>query len=120
MGHRGSQRSHARYREVPPALLDDLAAHHPLTVKFRARAATAASQKPATTSGLTMAARVSLRGAAVPRSPMIHRVADQPADLSQEALAKAVNAARDAFDLAGDLDALARATTEHLGDRSPG
>jgi hypothetical protein len=35
--------------------------HHPLTVKVRARAATTASQKPATTSGLTMAARVSLR-----------------------------------------------------------
>ena len=29
MGHRGSQRSHGRYREVPPALLDDLAALDP-------------------------------------------------------------------------------------------
>jgi phenylalanyl-tRNA synthetase alpha chain len=46
-------------------------------------------------------------------------VADQPVDLSEEALAKVVSAARHAFDLAGDLDALARAKTEHLGDRSP-
>ena len=47
------------------------------------------------------------------------RVADQPIDLSEEALTKAVSAARHAFDLASDLDALARAKTEHLGDRSP-
>ena len=47
------------------------------------------------------------------------RVADQPIDLSDEALAKVVSAARHAFDLACDLDALARAKTEHLGDRSP-
>ena len=47
------------------------------------------------------------------------RVADQPVDLSDEALTKQVSAARHAFDLAGDLDALARAKTEHLGDRSP-
>ena len=48
------------------------------------------------------------------------RVADQPLDLSEEALARAVSAARRAFDLASsDLDALARAKTEHLGDRSP-
>jgi phenylalanyl-tRNA synthetase alpha chain len=46
-------------------------------------------------------------------------VADQPADLSEEALTKAVSAARHAFDLVADLDALARAKTEHLGDRSP-
>ena len=45
-------------------------------------------------------------------------MADQ-ADLSEEALAKAVSAARDAFGLAGDLDALARTKTEHLGDRAP-
>jgi phenylalanyl-tRNA synthetase alpha chain len=51
---------------------------------------------------------------------MVHGVTRQPVDLSQEALAKAVSAARDAFDLAGDLDALAHPTTEHLGDRSPG
>ncbi|BCO36057.1 phenylalanine--tRNA ligase subunit alpha [Mycobacterium heckeshornense] len=47
---------------------------------------------------------------------------DQPVDpsiVSPEALTKAVNAARQAFALAGDLDALARAKTEHLGDRSP-
>jgi phenylalanyl-tRNA synthetase alpha chain len=47
------------------------------------------------------------------------RVADQPIDLSEEALTKVVSAARHAFDLAGDLDGLARAKTEHLGDRSP-
>ena len=46
-------------------------------------------------------------------------MADQPIDLSEEALTKAVSAARHAFDLAADLDALARAKTEHLGDRSP-
>jgi phenylalanyl-tRNA synthetase alpha chain len=46
-------------------------------------------------------------------------VADQPIDLADEALTKAVSAARHAFDLAADLDALARARTEHLGDRSP-
>ena len=51
------------------------------------------------------------------------RVGDQPVDLSllspEESLTKAVNAARQAFALADDLDALARAKTEHLGDRSP-
>jgi phenylalanyl-tRNA synthetase alpha chain len=47
------------------------------------------------------------------------RVADQPIDLSELALTKAVSAARHAFDSASDLDALARAKTEHLGDRSP-
>jgi phenylalanyl-tRNA synthetase alpha chain len=46
-------------------------------------------------------------------------VADQPRDLSEEALAKVVSAAEHAFDLAADLDTLARAKTEHLGDRSP-
>ncbi len=46
---------------------------------------------------------------------------DQPdsSGLSQDALATAVAAAREAFEQAGDLDALARAKTEHLGDRSP-
>jgi phenylalanyl-tRNA synthetase alpha chain len=44
-------------------------------------------------------------------------VADQ-ADLSEETLTKAVSAARHAFDLSADLDALATAKTEHLGDRS--
>ena len=46
---------------------------------------------------------------------------DQPdsSGLSQDALATAVRAARQAFELAGDLDALARAKTEHLGDKSP-
>ncbi|MCX2934136.1 phenylalanine--tRNA ligase subunit alpha [Mycobacterium sp. CVI_P3] len=44
---------------------------------------------------------------------------EQPVDLSQESLTKAVSAARHAFELAADLDALARAKTEHLGDRSP-
>ncbi|MGB3480696.1 MAG: phenylalanine--tRNA ligase subunit alpha [Mycobacterium sp.] len=40
-------------------------------------------------------------------------------ELSEEALTKAVSAASDAFGLAGDLEALARAKTEHLGDKSP-
>ena len=44
---------------------------------------------------------------------------DQPVDLSLEALTAAVNAARQAFAGAADLDALALAKTEHLGDRSP-
>ena len=44
---------------------------------------------------------------------------DQPVDLSPEALAQAVSAAREAFTRAGDLDTLARVKTEHLGDRSP-
>src|SRR6202012_5560956 len=47
------------------------------------------------------------------------RVVDQPVDLSPEALTAAVDAARQAFAAAADLDALARAKTEHLGDRSP-
>src|ERR1700730_6379411 len=47
------------------------------------------------------------------------RVADQPIEVSDETLTKAVSAARHAFDLASDLDGLARAKTEHLGDRSP-
>ncbi|HNM84945.1 MAG: phenylalanine--tRNA ligase subunit alpha [Mycobacterium sp.] len=41
------------------------------------------------------------------------------ADLSEDALTAAVDAARAAFAAAGDLDELARAKTEHLGDRSP-
>ena len=50
------------------------------------------------------------------------RVVEQP--LSQDALASeelnaAVGASRRAFAAAGDLDALARAKTDHLGDRSP-
>ena len=47
------------------------------------------------------------------------RVADQAGDLSEESLTKAVSAAQHAFDLATNLDELARAKTEHLGDRSP-
>ncbi|WP_208300621.1 phenylalanine--tRNA ligase subunit alpha [Mycobacterium sp. DL592] len=39
--------------------------------------------------------------------------------LSQDSLTGAVAAARQAFGQAGDLDALARAKTEHLGDRAP-
>jgi phenylalanyl-tRNA synthetase alpha chain len=39
--------------------------------------------------------------------------------LSPEALTAAVDAARKAFAAAADLEALARAKTEHLGDRSP-
>lgn len=38
--------------------------------------------------------------------------------LSPDALAKAIGAAQHAFSAAGDLDALARAKTDHLGDRS--
>ncbi|MBW0018935.1 MAG: phenylalanine--tRNA ligase subunit alpha [Mycobacterium sp.] len=44
---------------------------------------------------------------------------DQPVDLSPEALAKAVSAAKEAIALADDLEALARVKTERLGDRSP-
>ena len=44
---------------------------------------------------------------------------DQPVDLSPEALAEAVDAARQAIGLAETLDALALVKTEHLGDRSP-
>jgi phenylalanyl-tRNA synthetase alpha chain len=50
------------------------------------------------------------------------RVGAQPPSteaLSPEALTAAVDAARHAFATAADLDALARAKTEHLGDRSP-
>jgi phenylalanyl-tRNA synthetase alpha chain len=46
-------------------------------------------------------------------------VGDQPVDLSPEALAEAVDAARQAIGLAETLDALAHIKTEHLGDRSP-
>lgn len=45
-------------------------------------------------------------------------MADQPVDLSPEALTEAVDAARQAFDAAADLAALARAKTVHLGDRA--
>nr|WP_313774341.1 phenylalanine--tRNA ligase subunit alpha [Mycobacterium sp.] len=41
------------------------------------------------------------------------------AELSEEALINAVIVARQSFEAAADLDALARAKTEHLGDRSP-
>ncbi|CAN5364492.1 phenylalanine--tRNA ligase subunit alpha [soil metagenome] len=43
----------------------------------------------------------------------------QAPDLGEEALTKAVSAAGHAFGLASDLDALARAKTEQLGDKSP-
>jgi phenylalanyl-tRNA synthetase alpha chain len=47
-------------------------------------------------------------------------VAEHPEDLlSQESLTTAVSAARHAFAAAADLDALAHAKTEHLGDRAP-
>jgi phenylalanyl-tRNA synthetase alpha chain len=47
-------------------------------------------------------------------------VGEQAADLlSQDSLTDAVSAARQAFGQAGDLDALAKAKTEHLGDRAP-
>ena len=41
------------------------------------------------------------------------------ADLSEDALGAAVDAARDAFAAAANLDDLARAKTDHLGDRAP-
>ncbi len=44
---------------------------------------------------------------------------DQAVDLSPQALAEAVNAARQAIGLAESLDGLAHIKTEHLGDRSP-
>ncbi|MBY0441855.1 MAG: phenylalanine--tRNA ligase subunit alpha [Mycobacteriaceae bacterium] len=44
---------------------------------------------------------------------------EQRVDLSDESLTEATTAARQAFALAADLDALARAKTEYLGDRSP-
>ncbi|ORJ57860.1 phenylalanine--tRNA ligase subunit alpha [Mycobacterium simiae] len=44
---------------------------------------------------------------------------EQPVDLSPEALAEVVNAARQAIRRAETLDALAHVKTDHLGDRSP-
>ncbi|MBS4729660.1 phenylalanine--tRNA ligase subunit alpha [Mycobacterium sp. SM1] len=49
-------------------------------------------------------------------------MSDHPLDLtllSPESLTEAVDAARQAFACAADLETLARAKTEHLGDRSP-
>jgi phenylalanyl-tRNA synthetase alpha chain len=51
-------------------------------------------------------------------------VGEQPVEgvhdpVSQDALTVAVDAARHDFEAATDLDALARAKTEHLGDRAP-
>jgi phenylalanyl-tRNA synthetase alpha chain len=46
-------------------------------------------------------------------------VAEQGEELSEVALTAAVDAARLAFEQAADLDALARAKTEHLGDKAP-
>ena len=44
---------------------------------------------------------------------------EHPDEMSQDALANVVDAARRAFDGSADLDGLARAKTDHLGDRSP-
>ena len=44
---------------------------------------------------------------------------EHPDEMSQDALANVVDAARRAFAGSADLDALARAKTDHLGDRSP-
>ncbi len=44
---------------------------------------------------------------------------DQPVDLSPQGLANVVKLAHQAFASADNLEALARAKTEHLGDRSP-
>jgi phenylalanyl-tRNA synthetase alpha chain len=46
-------------------------------------------------------------------------VPEQLSDLSEHALTDAVDAARQAFEGAADLEALARAKTEHLGDKAP-
>ena len=46
-------------------------------------------------------------------------MAEQGEELSEVALTAAVDAARLAFEQAADLDALARAKTEHLGDKAP-
>ncbi|SHV68168.1 phenylalanine--tRNA ligase subunit alpha [Mycolicibacterium phocaicum] len=46
-------------------------------------------------------------------------MAEQGEELSEAALTAAVDAARLAFEQAADLDALARAKTEHLGDKAP-
>ncbi|MCG5433443.1 phenylalanine--tRNA ligase subunit alpha [Mycobacterium sp. MYCO198283] len=46
-------------------------------------------------------------------------MAEPPIDVSEAALTEAVSAARRAFAQAADLDALARAKSEHLGDRAP-
>jgi phenylalanyl-tRNA synthetase alpha chain len=47
-------------------------------------------------------------------------VGEQPVDqLSQESLSNAVSAAQQAFDNSADLEALAQAKSEHLGDRAP-
>ena len=44
---------------------------------------------------------------------------EHPDEMSQDALTAVVDAARRAFEASVDLDALARAKTDHLGDRSP-
>ncbi|MCX8553505.1 MULTISPECIES: phenylalanine--tRNA ligase subunit alpha [Mycobacteriaceae] len=46
-------------------------------------------------------------------------MAEQGEELTEAALTAAVDAARLAFEQAADLDALARAKTEHLGDKAP-
>jgi phenylalanyl-tRNA synthetase alpha chain len=45
-------------------------------------------------------------------------VGEQPVEVSEDALTVAVDAACQAFAAAGDLDALARAKADHLGDRA--
>ena len=56
-----------------------------------------------------------VEGVPVPESPE----AMSPGALSADALTVAVDAARRDFEAAADLDGLARAKTEHLGDRAP-
>lgn len=46
-------------------------------------------------------------------------MAEHPVELSPEALTEAVGAAHRAFESAADLDGLAHAKTDHLGDRAP-
>ena len=44
---------------------------------------------------------------------------EHPDEMSQDALTAVVDAGRRAFEGSVDLDELARAKTDHLGDRSP-
>jgi len=70
---------------------------------------------------LALASLLFLSDASAPdRKGERRRVGEPPVDpLSQDALTAAVDAACGAFDAAGDLDALASAKTDHLGDRAP-
>ncbi len=61
-----------------------------------------------------------VEGVPVPESPeAMSPGAMSPGAMSADALTVAVDAARHDFEAAADLDGLARAKTEHLGDRAP-